>query len=730
MKLNKNKPSKINKHSNYKHSNYKNSNNKHNNKRDRQMNKLLGLLLLAGSVLTSASAIGDDTAASVKDNVKNNTTGNSQTQAIEQSEQNINSATERNALLQDDLTANQARFLLDEKPLSPINLFGDQIDPSTMVGTFSMLELDIPGNSSLPVSIKHQAKFINHDTFELPYFSRLNATVFGIPRVYGIKNSASDDYQLDRLCSADLPYNDQTRGGYTGPYIAINGVESHLFRVNSAAGFPAGTDYITKDNWLVDCISDGKGNEGFSVTLTDGSKYIFDHLMSYIDVFEKTADFQVFASRAQDRFGNWVSYKYGADTDIDVIESSDGRTIRFDYDSFTQITQITVNNQTWTFDPGPSFEAYQLTRPDGKIFSVAVKHDDGIKTTYTLTHPDGAVGTFVLQDRSICQNRIFDQDPPSDTPWWFHDCLVPSTPSSPHYPMNMRYGKGAISMVTSKTVALSTAQSYQWDYSIASGFETTAEGTVVSAANSSRTIRITSNDKIHEYTYSQVADKTSGDLIKEEIFDKTTNVKLQTKAYTYDYKTIPGYACLFSGCLTSTRTDTKVNWDRIHTNARLKLTTSTLNGDIYYTENLAYNAYDAVTAVREWHSFDNKNRYTQFGYMQDTSNWVLNLPTTTSVSADNSTFTEVDKTHYQQITATDNRFSNQWLPSQSEQFGQWVRAYKSFHDDGNIKRIELNAPLTHANATGKICFISSGYSKNHYFADTLWGGDTDFFSHS
>ncbi len=105
-----------------------------------------------------------------------------------QIEQNPAPAADSTLLQQDDLTARQARFLLDEKPLSAMSLFGEQIDPLTQTGTFSLLELNIPGNSSLPVRVKHQAKLINHDVFGLGYFDQHNAVIFGIPRIYGIKS--------------------------------------------------------------------------------------------------------------------------------------------------------------------------------------------------------------------------------------------------------------------------------------------------------------------------------------------------------------------------------------------------------------------------------------------------------------------------------------------------------------------------------------------------------------
>ena len=109
-------------------------------------------------------------------------------EAKAQTESNPAPAADSTLLQQDDLTARQARFLLDEKPLSAMSLFGEQIDPLTQTGTFSLLELAIPGNSSLPVRVKHQAKLVNHDVFGLGYFDQHNAVIFGIPRIYGIKS--------------------------------------------------------------------------------------------------------------------------------------------------------------------------------------------------------------------------------------------------------------------------------------------------------------------------------------------------------------------------------------------------------------------------------------------------------------------------------------------------------------------------------------------------------------
>ncbi len=173
-------------------------------------------------------------------------------------------------------------------------------------------------------------------------------------------------------------------------------------------------------------------------------------------------------------------------------------------------------------------------------------------------------------DRTVCQNRIFDLEPPYDDPWWWHTCLVPTTANSPHHPSNLRYARNAISMVQSKTISLTTDEVYRWDYAIIDGFEITEDGALVSAINKTRTVQVTSNDNIHQYTYGQIADNSSGDLLKEAIFDKVGGAALLTRTYEYEHKTLPGYAYLFSGCLTSTRTDTKVNWHRIHSKSLFK----------------------------------------------------------------------------------------------------------------------------------------------------------------
>jgi len=126
-------------------------------------------------------------------------------------------------------------------------------------------------------------------------------------------------------------------------------------------------------------------------------------------------------SRVTDRFGNWVDYTYDttAPSRITRISSSDGRQIDLAYNPNGQIATVTADGRTWTYTyvtdvtgtalttvtlPDTSKWSYSLAGLRTPVVSYAIESTTcesagdlaGSGGTGTLTHPSGAVGTFVL----------------------------------------------------------------------------------------------------------------------------------------------------------------------------------------------------------------------------------------------------------------------------------------------------------------------------------------------
>ena len=143
----------------------------------------------------------------------------------------------------------------------------------------------------------------------------------------------------------------------------------------------AGMNFVasTKDHWAIACLgstANGEPGEAFLAVAPDGSKYWLNYL-----VYRDARSFQIgrrmgymLATRVEDRFGNWVTYSYGAGGKLSSIDASDGRKVSFDYIADgSQIAQVNIvtseGTRSWKYSYGSTATGYTLTRverPDGK----------------------------------------------------------------------------------------------------------------------------------------------------------------------------------------------------------------------------------------------------------------------------------------------------------------------------------------------------------------------------
>ena len=117
--------------------------------------------------------------------------------------------------------------------------------------------------------------------------------------------------------------------------------------------------------------------------------------------------------------------------------------------------------------------------------------------------------------------------------------------------------------------------------------------------------------------------------------------------------------------------------------------------DTYGTQYTAYNATGALTHQVEYNGASvataTNKRFSQYEYMDDPINDVINLPTTVKISeAETTGFNTIKETTYQ---STFTGHTDVQLPWQKKQFDQLMTEVKSYHVDGNLKRVEFNQSL-------------------------------------
>lgn len=338
-----------------------------------------------------------------------------------------------------------SKFLKSAEMVGPLSddLFGDQVSMYNGQTEFVVTDASLAGNSALPVAL----------TRRFSVAAQNSPTAYGgfgiwdvdVPHLSGTFATGNRKWDVGyggttQRCSqffmADAPpnvyYDDVNKG--VQMHIPGRGDQELIGMHNSGNPMPNdGRAYIwgTRDGARFQCTpntANGYPGEGFIALLPDGSRYTFNVALEKTDVsmrISRTSSvgrvkIYLLASRAEDRFGNWVNYQYDGGR-ITSITSNDGRSIVFSY-AGSNISSATVNGRVWNYAyaAGDSKQLSSVTAPDGSRHSYQYLVDgapstqlkpryvlwdgsdggcpdsDYTPTGFTLlaTHPSGASGRF------------------------------------------------------------------------------------------------------------------------------------------------------------------------------------------------------------------------------------------------------------------------------------------------------------------------------------------------
>lgn len=324
------------------------------------------------------------------------------------------------------------------------DLFGDQISLYDATAELSVVDVDLPGNSSLPVQLRRRLKVESKK--EMEFFGGFGEWDLEVPYLYGVFTSiwkwneagngstgrcsepwypkVGTFYNLDEIWSGNylhLPAEGDRLMLYVG--------KSELLTPQDGARY----NWTTRDFLSFSCksgVSGGSG-EGFVLLTPQGVRYTFDVMI------EKSAGrlnksgslvprAKVFlaASKVEDRFGNWVEYRYEGARLSEII-ANDGRRIQLNYNG-ANISSVTANGRTWTYGYGANTDnnypynkdrLTEVVQPDGRRWQYSysgtlapqytpLDFSGGelrlcpsaphpkVQFTVQATHPSGAQGTF------------------------------------------------------------------------------------------------------------------------------------------------------------------------------------------------------------------------------------------------------------------------------------------------------------------------------------------------
>lgn len=365
-----------------------------------------------------------------------------------------------------------------------VELFGDSVDLYTGRLSFKHTDLALEGNSALPVAIARtlsmrdpvvSAAFANIDpplddqpfadwTLDIPRISgvfayKLTGNVLG-PQGLIINPGTLYSWSDQRCSGLRVP----PWIGEFAPMEYWYGLQAEMpgggEMLAPTPGLPAPANGMTQ-RWVTTsrtsfaCLPSIKNasGEGFIAVDTEGNRYWFDWMAKFheptlrksfyhmiqtpTDMFQAVFEQEMlrrrnvlYATRVEDRFGNWVTYRYSNNADqpvrLEAIEASDGRSITVAYNSAGRISSASAAGRTWTYGYSPDGNALAgVTQPDGSSwkfnlsgyvrnmsildtdvsacnFPGVVNGGVGLTnsgSTLSIQHPSGARGEFELRPK-------------------------------------------------------------------------------------------------------------------------------------------------------------------------------------------------------------------------------------------------------------------------------------------------------------------------------------------
>lgn len=317
------------------------------------------------------------------------------------------------------------------------DLFGEQISLSTGSLEIVQTDIDLPGNSALPVRMgrRYAPGDVAADTGG-GHFAKWDMDIPSVHGVFAIGALWTTGYsgaKAYKRCSLfSQPPEVVVMGGYFMPdeywhgsffYAPGKGNQELLLRNASNAHVPTNGNYypvVTKEGAAARCVAlastsqSGSQGEGFEVVTPDGVVYTFNHMVTRfarrihkskpgpklltaqsnakskpedppptlaVDYILQRKEVVIYPSKVTDRFGNTVTYTWSTTNPWQLmqISASDGRHLDLTYvDSTSQlVSAVSDGTRTWQYVPGA------VTFPDGSTWT------NGVPASNTSPIPTG-----------------------------------------------------------------------------------------------------------------------------------------------------------------------------------------------------------------------------------------------------------------------------------------------------------------------------------------------------
>lgn len=320
------------------------------------------------------------------------------------------------------------------------DLFGDSVSLYNGATSFHVVDVALKGSNSLLVQAGRRFRVDLQMSGGLEFNSNLEGAGgwdIDVPHISGMFAYGGWG---DSRCSASMVPSVNPAFKLTeiwqGNTIQIPGQQDRIMLgIHNGAVQPSDggiRKWTSNQRDVIDCIPmrSGLGGEGYRVTTTAGERYYFDVAVvrnsgkmrktlgesSFAEV--SRVKIYLLASRAEDRFGNWVSYEYNSRGNPVRISSNDGRDIRFSYDG-GNLSSVIADGRMWKYgymtverrtflkeviQPDGSRWSYGYSNAlmpdvedwDGNSTSDCSEQPPAVGADFVLTsvHPSGASGKF------------------------------------------------------------------------------------------------------------------------------------------------------------------------------------------------------------------------------------------------------------------------------------------------------------------------------------------------
>jgi YD repeat-containing protein len=359
-------------------------------------------------------------------------------------------------------------------------LFGDSLDMYTGALGFSATDMSIPG-TGLPIAVSRSMSIGNRSDYRFDDLPMADWNL-ELPRLSGVflastgwgsacSNNGSGAPPTVTVSGRSFFASEYWQGNRMivpgrGSQEMLVAEPNALPRPSSGGPYP----WLTQELTWFSCLPARKngGGEAFVAHTADGLRYTFDWEAAFHEpdvaspstvqvITAARRRVELYATKVEDRFGNWVAYRYsnasGAPVRLEAITSSDGRSITLAYNARGHVEQISNGTQIvryrYVYPASLTGSLVGVDLPDGSSWAIdafAMSHiefqyerstgaGDILRTcgypglmvnepgaTAQFVHPSGAVGEFVvgysLRGRSnvpmVCNGYSTPNNDPND----------------------------------------------------------------------------------------------------------------------------------------------------------------------------------------------------------------------------------------------------------------------------------------------------------------------------